>query len=97
MLAACKELMAVSHVSHSIKTSGRNDEKMYSSQTDVIFVATDALVRIYEDDLIAKRNVTAMYCPYAFDLSCPNQLTVNQNAHVFRLSSILARQKMRMK
>ena len=31
------------------------------SQTDVIFVAVDALdMRIYEDDLIAKRNVKAM-------------------------------------
>ena len=31
------------------------------SQTDVIFVAMDALVvKIYEEDLTAKRNVTAM-------------------------------------
>ena len=30
------------------------------SQTDVIFVVMDALVRIYEDDLIATRSVTAM-------------------------------------
>ena len=30
------------------------------SQTDVIFVAMDALVRIYEDDLTAKRDVAAM-------------------------------------
>ena len=29
------------------------------SQTDVIFVAMDSLVRIYEDDLIATDSVTA--------------------------------------
>ena len=54
------------------------------SQTDVIFVAIDALVRIYEDDLIATRCVTAMQYPDAL-------------AYVSRLSYILARQKMRMK
>ena len=30
------------------------------SQTDVIFVVMDALVRIYEDDLMATKNVTAI-------------------------------------
>ena len=30
------------------------------AQTDVILVVMDALVRIYEDDLIAMRSVTAM-------------------------------------
>ena len=30
MFVACKEMMAVSHVSHGIRTSGRNGEKMYS-------------------------------------------------------------------
>ena len=34
------------------------------SQTDVIFVVMDALVRIYEDDLSATRNVTAIPWPY---------------------------------
>ena len=67
------------------------------SQTDVIFVAMDALVRIYEDDLIAKRNVVAMQYPCAFDLSLTNQLIANQNALALRLGFILARQKMRMK
>ena len=54
------------------------------SQTDVVFVAMEALVKIYEDDLIATGSVTAMLCPYSL-------------AHVSRLSSILARQKMKMK
>ena len=49
------------------------------SQTDVIFVAMDALVKIYEDDLIATGNVTAMLCPYSL-------------AHVSRLSSLHSRQ-----
>ena len=45
------------------------------SQTAFIFVAMEALVeRIYVDDLIAKRNVTAMSYPSVFDLSLPNQL-----------------------
>ena len=30
------------------------------SHTNVIFVVMDVIVRIYEDDLIAKRNVTAI-------------------------------------
>ena len=39
------------------------------SRTDVIFFATDALAeRIYVDDLIAKRNVTALSYPCVFDL-----------------------------
>ena len=73
------------------------------SQTDAIFVVMNALVRIYEDDLIAIRNVTAisltiaMPQAHALGLSCPKQLTANQYARVSRLISILARQKMRMK
>ena len=59
-------------------------ERCTPSQTDVIFVAMDALVKIYEYDLIATRSVTAMQCPYAL-------------AHVSRLSSILAREKVRVK
>ena len=54
-------------------------------------------MRIYEDDLIAKRDVTAIYCSCAIDLNCPNQLTVNQNVHALRLGSILAKQKKRMR
>ena len=54
------------------------------TQSDVIFVAMDAVVRIYEDDLVATRSVTGMKYPYAL-------------AHLSRLSSIFARQKMRMK
>ena len=43
-----------SHMSHIIKPSGTNGE-MLSSITNVIFVAMDALVvKIYEDDLIAR-------------------------------------------
>ena len=42
-------------------------ERCTPSQTDVIFVAMDALVKIYEDDLIATRSVTAVQCPL---LSC---------------------------
>ena len=60
------------------------EKRCTPSQTDVIFVAMDALVKIYEDDLIATRSVTAMWCPYSL-------------AHVSRLSSILAKQKIRMK
>ena len=30
MLVACKEMMAVSHVPHGIRTSGRNGEMKYS-------------------------------------------------------------------
>ena len=38
------------------------------SQTDVIFVASDALVeRIYVEDLIVKRNATDMSYPCVFD------------------------------
>ena len=44
----------------------------------------DSLVRLYEDDLVATRSVTALPLPYA-------------PAHVSRLSSNLAKQKMRMK
>ena len=45
--------------------------KCYSlSQTDVIFVATDArILKIYEDSLIAARNVTAKTYPCVFDLT----------------------------
>ena len=40
------------------------------SQTDVIFVAMDALLeRIHVEDLIANRNVTAMSYPCVFDLT----------------------------
>ena len=39
------------------------------SKTDVIFVVMDALVRIYVDDLNAGRDVTALWCSCAFDLS----------------------------
>ena len=78
-----------------VMSSGQVAEMAKSSrpsQTDVIFVAMDAVVeRIYEDDLIAKRNVTAMLYLCAFDLSCPNQLTADQNAHALRLGSIRAK------
>ena len=74
------------------------------SQPEVIFVVMDALVKLYEDDLFAQRNVTAMSLviamPYAhaLGLSCPNRLVIaNQNARTFGLSSILAKQQMRTK
>ena len=51
----------------------------------------DALVRIFEDDLI----VRVVSC--AYDLSLPNQLIAHQSAHALRLGSIFSRQKMRMK
>ena len=54
------------------------EKRCTPSQTDVIFVAMDAFVKVYEDDLIATRSVTAMQCPYSL-------------AHVSHLSSILAR------
>ena len=42
-------------------------------KTDVIFVARDAFVeRIYMEDLLAKRNVTAMSYPCVVDLNCRN-------------------------
>ena len=74
------------------------------SQPEVIFVVLNTLVKVYEDELIAKRNVTAMSLviamPYAhtLGLSCPNRLvTANQNARAFGLSSILAKQQMKTK
>ena len=45
------------------------------SQRDVIFVAMDALVeRIHVEDLIVKRNVTAMSHPCVVDLNCRNSI-----------------------
>ena len=46
------------------------------SQTDVLFVAMDALVRTFEDDLIATRIVTAIPQPYALGLSCIHAKTL---------------------
>ena len=46
------------------------------SPTDVIFVAMDALVeRIHVEDLIAKRNATAMSYPSVVHLNCRNSTT----------------------
>ena len=36
------------------------EKRCTPSQTDVTFVAMDAFVKVYEDDLIATRSVTAM-------------------------------------
>ena len=54
------------------------------SETHVIFVVMDALVMIYEDDLIATRGVTAMPSPYSL-------------ARVSRLGSIFSSKKTRVK
>ena len=74
--------------SHMCLTASRQVAEMAKrctpSQTDVIFVVMDAVVRIYEYNLIAKRCATAMPWP-------------DELGHVFRLSSILARQKIRTK
>ena len=76
------------------KTSGRNGEKMYSGHKQSLFSSP----WICEDDLIALNSVTAMTEPCALDLSFSNLLVIaNQNAPAFGLSSILAKQKMRMK
>ena len=43
---------------------GRNGEKVVLNHRQTLFfVAMDALVRIYDDALIAKSNVTAMKYP----------------------------------
>ena len=65
------------------------------SQADVISVAMDTCVGIFEDDLIAMNTGTAMPPPCAFDLRCSNQVATNQNAHAFGLSSTVARMKMK--
>ena len=63
-----------------------------------MFVVMDPLVRIYESDLSAKRSLIAiLFSVHAFDLSCPNQMTADENAHALRLGSILARQKKTVK
>ena len=74
------------------------------SQPDVMFVVMNALVKVCEDDLIAKINVTVMSLmiamPYAhaLGLSCPGRLVIaNENSRAFGLSSILAKQQMRTK
>ena len=57
-----------------------------SSHTDVIFVVMDALVRIYEDDLIATENVTAMPWPPAILLHCPSHSSANRFAKMTRMT-----------
>ena len=79
--------MTVSHVSHSKQDQVAEMAKRCApSQTEVIFVIMDALVRICEDDIIAINRVTATPWPDAFDLSCPNQLAPDRYAHVSGLS-----------
>ena len=57
----------------------------------------DALLRIYEDDLIATRSVTAVLYPYAFHPCCPIQATASWRDHEVRVCSIPAMQKIRMR
>ena len=55
------------------------------SQPEVIFVVMNGIVKVYEGDLIAKKNVIAMSLviamPYAhaLGLSCPNRLVNSQS------------------
>ena len=57
------------------------------SPTDVIFVAMDALVeRIYVEDLIAKRNVTAMSYSCVVHLNCRH--SINPRPDRSRLSGL---------
>ena len=52
--------LTVSHVSHRKQDKWQEWRNVvFSPKTDAIFVAIDALVTIYEDDLIPK-SVTAM-------------------------------------
>ena len=70
-----KGTMTASHVSHKHKGQvAEMTNRCTPSQTDVILVVMDALVRIYEEDLIAPRNVTAI--PVTF---CTSSL-VSQSA-----------------
>ena len=52
--------MTVKHVSQSKQDKWHKWRKDVLRQTDVIFVEMNALVRIYEDDLMATRSVTAI-------------------------------------
>ena len=53
--------VTVSHVSHSTQNKWQKWRKDVLRHTQTfIFVVMDAIVRIYEDDLIATRNVTAI-------------------------------------
>ena len=91
-----KECFANSHacgmkramtVSHS-KTGhvAEMTKRCSSSQPDVVFIVMNALVNVLVDEvLLPVRMVTAM-----------NPTIAIQNAHAFELSSILARQKMKM-
>ena len=56
-----KKELSQSHTSLTVtRQVAEMAKRCTSSQTDVIFVVMDALVRIYEDDSIATKSVTAM-------------------------------------
>ena len=80
----CTDLLALSQtVLERLKKGVRKKtpcllhEKGAMTQSDVVFVAMDAVVRIYEEDLVATRSVIAMKYPYALDLSWLHQLTAS--------------------
>ena len=52
-------MTAVSHAHVSHGQVAEMTKRCVRSQTDVIFVVLDALVRIYEDELIATSDMTA--------------------------------------
>ena len=95
--------MTVAHQNKATKrASGRNDEHVVAGHKQTLFfVVMDALVNVLVNDVLiqftAMRPVTAMSQPCALHLSCPNQLTANRYTHAFGMSSILVRQKMKMK
>ena len=72
-----KSYDSLTRLSQQTRQVAEMAKKCFSSQTDVIFVVMNALVRIYEDDLIATAiNLKiAMPWAHALGLSCPNQLT----------------------
>ena len=85
--------MTVAH----IRTRQRKGEvvEMTKSwlQTNVIFVVTDALGNVLEDEVLILHCHVNGDCgdAHTSDPSCPNQLMVaNQNAHAFRPNSMIA-------
>ena len=61
MLVALKGNRRLSHVSRSKQDKWQKWRKdVLRHKKDVIFVAMDALVKIYAEDLIATRSVTVM-------------------------------------
>ena len=55
----------LTHHSQQMREVAEMTKRCTPSHTDVIFVVMDALERIYEEDLMSTRSVTAMLWPYA--------------------------------